>query len=706
MTARTIEDVLLGEAVSGSRSKRLSDMIAIASTIKNRMSAMGRSVDDIIAAPGEFSAYGRNLPRGVEQYRQLAREAWSYVQKVGPTHSAMFYATPAATKNLPKGLQQVTSSAGHVFFSDPQNRAIQTTLGYVRPTAVSAAQPAAATQAAAMRAAGFPASTRRSAGMLELTPSLIPNVDYGPLSAPGKGRSQIPTSGIADKVAAAANSVIPGTTTSLWSGMEPAGRAPVGTPYRHPLGYAGDFDFIAPGGKRLTDPVALQDIAMTMAAKHNANIGYGETGYMGRGRMHIDTMPLWVAPGSGPQWGRTAAGPWSDNLNFARQTGIGPTPFTNAPTPTPRAQAIADQDWGAREIVERGGMAKGLGAAGVGNVGGRPLKEARASASLPPDRPMPQGVSPSLAPDRPMPSGLIASMSPQLTAFAAESSLGSTAMANRSPNIPPQLMAAMPLGPAQSFQPGALPQPAFVPGNIPMPPGIPAPPLHPPRRVTPRPIGSINEGQFPAAPTPQNFRPADVYAGRANSAQDSFGNTVSRDGTGNIGITNRFGATTYSRDGLTTAAGLGGSIGNFDTSRFGAPGLEDLGNRMNEAFEVDPSTGRSRVGDRARRFGGTAAGAYIGGLGGPLGSLLGAAIGGELAKPRGGAIGDLVRGVRPVQTSQGLMEFARPVGGLGFPSAPGTGRGDPSYSNRSDREMREISPRAARDISRGRGGLY
>lgn len=734
MTARTIEDVLLGEAVSGSRSKRLSDMIAIASTIKNRMSAMGRSVDEIIAAPGQFSAYGRALPKGVEQYRELARKAWAYVQKAGPTHSAMFYATPAATKNLPKGLQRVTSSAGHVFFSDPQNRAIQTTQGYMQPARSSAA-PSAATQAAALRAAAFPASARRGAGMLELTPSLIPQQgpDYSPLSVPGKGRNQIPTSGIADKVDAATKRVIPGARASVWSGMEPAGHAPVGTPFRHPLGYAGDFDFYGPNKARITDPVALQDIAMTMAAQHNANIGYGETGYMGKGRMHIDTMPLSIAPGAGPQWGRTAAGPWAENLNFARQTGIGPTPYSNAPTPSPRAQAIAEQEQTVREIGARGGMAKGLGAAGIGNVGGKPLEEqrdpeisryeerrrnadanraaARASA--------PQGGSHASAYaglDRQMPtvplgmSGPMQNPSPNIAELAAERRLANTPAITRPPNISPQLTAAMPLGPAQGFQPGAPVLPAFVSGNAPMPPGVPAPPLGPPRAVAARPVGPMDQGQFPAAPTGPNYRPADVYAGRATSAADGMGNTVSRDAAGNIGITNKYGATTYSRDGLTTAAGLGGPLGEIDTSRFNAPNFGDLGNRLNDriaqAFEVDPSTGRSRFGNGARQLGGSMAGAYVGGLGGPLGSLLGAAIGQELAKPRGGAIGDFMRGVRTIETSRGLMEFARPVGGLGFPSAPGGGSGNPRESNRSDREMREISPRAAEAISRGRGGLY
>ena len=58
--------------------------------------------------------------------------------------------------------------------------------------------------------------------------------------------------------------------------------------------------------------------------------------HMGPGRMHIDTMPLDQFPG-GSVWGQTAQ-TWRDNLDFARKTGIGPTPYSNAPVPTARPE--------------------------------------------------------------------------------------------------------------------------------------------------------------------------------------------------------------------------------------------------------------------------------------------------------------------------------------------------------------------------------
>lgn len=217
------------------------------------------------------------------------------------------------------------------------------------------------------------AARRSGLGMLAAAPTLAGLPSSNPNFSPGLlsyslhgGRSLVPSSGIGDKVASAVESVIPGATTTLYSGQEPPGRAPVGKPNRHPLGYAGDFYFTAPSGLRITDPVAMQDIAMTMAARHNANIGYGVQDYMGPGKMHIDTMPLDRFPG-GAQW-KSGALSWADNLNFARATGIGPTPYSNAPTPTSLYNAA-----GIRE------------------------KPAPDQVSLPPDRQMPSGPTPTLS---------------------------------------------------------------------------------------------------------------------------------------------------------------------------------------------------------------------------------------------------------------------------------------------------------------------
>lgn len=131
--ARTVEDVILGEAVSGSPAKRYADMKAIASVIANRARALGVSPEEVVSVRREFNAYGKRLPAGVTAYRDLARQAINEVAQNGPVHGATFYATPSASRNLPKGLKRETSTTGHVYYSDPQNRAIGTSLGYRQP---------------------------------------------------------------------------------------------------------------------------------------------------------------------------------------------------------------------------------------------------------------------------------------------------------------------------------------------------------------------------------------------------------------------------------------------------------------------------------------------------------------------------------------------------------------------------------------------
>ena len=138
--ARSLVDVVLGEAVSGTPVQRYEDMKAIASAVANRAARAGVSVKDVISAKGQFDAYGKSLPPGVEAFRALAERAIAEVAQFGPTHAGTFYATPKAVDNLPSGLQPVAQTTGHVYFDDPQNRAIATAQGYITPSkaAVSA----------------------------------------------------------------------------------------------------------------------------------------------------------------------------------------------------------------------------------------------------------------------------------------------------------------------------------------------------------------------------------------------------------------------------------------------------------------------------------------------------------------------------------------------------------------------------------------
>jgi len=134
MTARTVEDVILGEA----RARDINDMKYIASVITNRARLLGVTPEQVVANSREFNAYGKALPPGVAKYRDLARQALQEVAINGPVTNATFYATPAASKNLPKGLQPAGQTNGHLYYTDPKNRSINTAVGF-RPVAMAQA---------------------------------------------------------------------------------------------------------------------------------------------------------------------------------------------------------------------------------------------------------------------------------------------------------------------------------------------------------------------------------------------------------------------------------------------------------------------------------------------------------------------------------------------------------------------------------------
>jgi hypothetical protein len=125
----SVVDTVLGEALAGD----YADMVGIVSVIDNRSRATGVSYQDVVAAPGQFDAFGKSLPAGVGKYRDMATQAIADVKARGPVHAATFYATPAAAKGLPKGLALETKTRGHNYYSDPKGRAIATTQGYKSP---------------------------------------------------------------------------------------------------------------------------------------------------------------------------------------------------------------------------------------------------------------------------------------------------------------------------------------------------------------------------------------------------------------------------------------------------------------------------------------------------------------------------------------------------------------------------------------------
>lgn len=134
--ALSVEDTVLGEAVAGD----YADILGVVSVIDNRSRQLGVSYQDVVAAKGQFDAYGKALPPGVGKYRGLVEKAIAEVQTKGPVHAATFYATPAAAKGLPKGLAFETKTAGHNYYSDPKGRAIGTAQGYKTPDPAAMAE--------------------------------------------------------------------------------------------------------------------------------------------------------------------------------------------------------------------------------------------------------------------------------------------------------------------------------------------------------------------------------------------------------------------------------------------------------------------------------------------------------------------------------------------------------------------------------------
>ena len=136
--ARSVVDTILGEAVGErkgfkpTREQRYNDMLRIASVVYNRSVQTGLPPDQMLTQK-EFNAYRKALPGGVEAYRSIAQQAWDYVNLYGPVTKATFYATPAAVKNLPKGLKPADETVGHKYFTDPQARPIGTQKGYKGP---------------------------------------------------------------------------------------------------------------------------------------------------------------------------------------------------------------------------------------------------------------------------------------------------------------------------------------------------------------------------------------------------------------------------------------------------------------------------------------------------------------------------------------------------------------------------------------------
>ena len=207
-----------------------------------------------------------------------------------------------------------------------------------------------------------------------------------------------------------------------------------------------------------------------------------------------------------------------------------------------------------------------------------------------------------------------------------------------------------------------------------------APLLAPPVEVKNYPVADV-----PQAPVAPRATAYDVYAGLADTALDNTGkNTVSRDAFGNTVVENQYGAKTAM------------TPGGYQSAYGGLPGVPSLPGIKG------PNMGR--FGQAVKGAIPGLAGSAVGGLlAGPMGALVGAALAKQIASP-----GGLLSKQNVFDTNWfGPITTNKAQRGLGFPEAPSGGyKGSASFSNRSGSDMRSISPAAARDISRGVGGLF
>lgn len=386
MKARTVEDVILGEATYGTPEERFRDMLAIASVIDNRARQLGVTPEEVISAPGQFSAYNRALPAGVDRYRALAKSALDMVKTNGPVHRATFYATPDAVGNLPSGLAQVGQTTGHIYFDDPANRPIRTSVGFRVPQAITAEYSPPYEMAAttgAFSPSMVPSANAGPAGRAysDLVPpssvettavpgpglaALAPNGLYGDVPSGlspddqasvrtnladlsygmGPHRPNAPSSSITDTIRSSVHDMLgPRFSVNVTSGTEtdfahPERSLPQYGSDRHKTGKAADFEIVDTTTGRVLnardDAQAFRDVALAAQAKGALGTGLG-TNYMGGTAMHFDKVQ--PGPGQANQWGNIGS-PMADQFAEARQFGLMPASFYDRNLPQSMAAPL------------------------------------------------------------------------------------------------------------------------------------------------------------------------------------------------------------------------------------------------------------------------------------------------------------------------------------------------------------------------------
>lgn len=375
--ATTVEDVVLGEAKAGS----FEDMVAIASVIENRSRQLGKSYKDVVSVQAEFNAYNKALPPGVESYRSMARQAIEQVKENGPVHNATFYATPAATKNLPSGLTPVTSTVGHQFFADPQMRSIRTVDGFVKPSAAAAVPnsvPTPTSRPSAWRdpldvAGNIPGTMYDVAGatvgpQVASLPDIGPTPSARPSNAGLLGQPETASLGLGSlspsfnagmqgRISSFDRTGLSQGAQSLASALDEAGFGNLGvnSGYRSPernarVGGARDSQHTK-GNALDLETKSLTDFDKSRVLDAALSAGAKGIGAYNSGTLHVDTRanPSFWGPNAANSYARVGISQmpgWAqDDLRAmvsAGQFGYLPSGINNnVPTPSPRAEALA-----------------------------------------------------------------------------------------------------------------------------------------------------------------------------------------------------------------------------------------------------------------------------------------------------------------------------------------------------------------------------
>lgn len=728
MRASSVIDVILGEAVSGTREQRYNDMLAIASVIQNRALATGLSPEDIIAHPGEFNAYGRSLPPGVKNHRALAEAAMQEVIQNGPVTEAMYYATPTAASRLPDGLSPVGQTTGHRFFSDPQMRPFRTAQGVVQPQQVASAAgwlPAEAPVPQERPSGGLAAIEAalapRGPGMAALAPNglLGDNGKPGSMTFYNPGQKDI-ASGLADAIKGL-SAEFDGEDIGITSGYRSkAYNKKVGGAKNsfHVKGQAVDVDMR--GWSTEKRQRAVQELAQRGAGGF---ITYTDSPDM----MHVDMRP--AAGGipvfmhdrdskakkpkafeqKAPAWFKELAnGKINEPLGGVPTPSSKPTPGLQPSSDSPVLMASAGDPlaFSPASTATRGSSATAAKAPAAGKapavtqrdypkLGG----ERNVIAPTPGDRPAQpavQRLAPAATTQRITGVDVTPGQRPAPAGF--EPQIGMGAPSGLLPSAPAPIEASRytlgkPAGPTPaelaeqlaSYGAGKITPASVAPPvrQIPMRAAPAVAPVAAP--VQPRKLDPLEN--FPEPPSAPSLSAYDIYDGKVGTATANGGAQVSRfESNPNTYVTNKWGVTTGTdqrgNSFLANEPGPGKPAGKL---------FDGMGDGLGDKLKGKMPKGREIIGALA----GLALGSAVGGpAAGAVGAQIGRKIGGAMGKDKSDT------GSKP----GGLLEKLFGGGKGAFPDAPKGGSATKSVRDYS--RMEKMSPQATKTIREGGGGLY